>query len=275
MALPTVDELPLRLKYLRLMLRPLVKFCMKGSHSLGEFLQVLKIVYVELAAEEMERSKQRISHSKLSIMTGVHRQDVKRIYEDGEVFTKKVPSLIPRIISTWESHADFTTKSNKPKVLRYDGESGEFAELVFFVSKNLHPGTILFELERTGMVSREGNKVRLTHDLYRNATQEEDRFHHLALNVETLLNAAEENLFEEQPIRNVNLRTDFDNIFVERIPAIRAWLLEESKIFHKRVREFLSQYDKDVNPDPSSDTAGARVVLGTYSVTVEPEHKDL
>ena len=72
------------LKGLRQMLRPLIRFCLKRSVGLQDWVEATKIVYLEVAVEEMTKAGQKVNMSRLSTYTGVHRRDVVRIHKEGE-----------------------------------------------------------------------------------------------------------------------------------------------------------------------------------------------
>ncbi len=75
---------------------------------------------------------------------------------------------------------------------------------------------------------------------------------------------------------NLHLRTDFDNIYTSEIIPIRRWLIAEGKAFHKRAREFLSRFDKDLNEDvDETRKAGGKIVLTSFSFSSSPEDDDL
>ena len=51
--------------------------------------------------------------------------------------------------------------SRNPKTLQLSGVTGDFRELVFSISRDLNPYTVLFELERAGAVHSDENGIQL------------------------------------------------------------------------------------------------------------------
>jgi len=87
-----------------------------------------------------------------------------------------------------------------------------------------------------------------------------------ARDAETLIRAGEENLESStEGVKNLHLRTEYDNIFQEELPIIRQWLYEQGCLFHRRAREYLSKFDKDITPNQKA--GGGRVVLKSFSWT--------
>lgn len=94
-------------------------------------------------------------------MTGLQRRDVSRISGDRQSPTKDVTLLI-RVVGQWSADKRFSNSRGKGRSLGVSGVNSEFAKLVKLVSKDLNPHTILFELERLGIIRRKGNTATLT-----------------------------------------------------------------------------------------------------------------
>lgn len=252
---------------LKSLLRPALRFCLRNSIQVRTVFEAAKTVLVELAVDEIKRTQSEVTISRISVMTGLNRRDAGRIYrEEGSAY--RVDNLSSRVLGLWEQDSRFLTKSRKPRVLRYQGKDSEFKTLVKLVSKELNPATVLFELERTGAVSRTSKGVKLIRAVELYEGKPAKGLDLLARDIDTLATLVEENLFQPSAIRNLHIRTEYDNIIVKELPKIRKWLLKQGKLFHKRTRTYVSQYDIDLNPDITEE-AGARVVLGAFSWTKE------
>ena len=137
------------------------------------------------------------------------------------------------------------------------------------MNKDVNHATLLFELERLGVLKRVASGAKLIRGVnYVNKTPGKG-IELLARDNDTLVQAVEENLFEAQETRNLHLRTEYDNIFREDIPKIREWLFSQGALFHKRAREYLSKFDKDINPR-SEKEGGGTVVISAFSWTSKP-----
>ena len=249
-----------------IMLRPILKFCMRYSIKLPDLVECCKIVLVQLAKEQLEESDVPISMSHISIISGVTRREVKRIYLEK---TEKVEplSLSTKIIGQWRYDASFCTQAGKPRVLDAEGADSEFARLVRSVSGDMNPYTVLFELDRAGVIERTASgKVRLCGPAYGPVDDLKESAKLIATDVSDLMAAIEENMAEEVPqLRNYHLVAEYDNIAKDAVPELKRWLLQHGTRFHKKVAKHLSQFDKDVNPDLADKEAGVRVVFGGFS----------
>lgn len=247
---------------LRLLLRAVVRFCLKNSLAIQEVVEELKTVFVEQARSEITRTNKKASVSKISVVTGLQRRDVLRLTKS-EARAEPPLSLASRVIGQWEQDARFRSASGAPRVLAYEGEHNEFKQLVASVSQDLNYCTILFELERVGAVSKTKTGVKLnrkTLDLKDDAAQ---GLQLLAQDSDDLMTSVLENLFHRAEIPQLHARTEYDNVAVEALPELRAKILQEGAEFHRRMRDYLSQFDHDINP-AQKGRAGARVVIGTF-----------
>ena len=253
-----------------MLMRPIVRFCLRGSNTIQDFIDLAKVVFVEVAADEIGKTAEKVNVSRISVMTGLHRRDVTKIYKEDSEPIRSSPSILTRVIGLWEAGEAYSTKSGKPKTLSYKGDDSEFHQLVTAVSTNIKPGTILFELDRMGLIEKSARGVRLNKRVQRMAGDPEKLFDLLSRDVGTLVDAVEENIVaaeEESP--NLHIRTEYDNVYREDLPTIRVWLREEGKEFHRRAREFIAQYDKDITSKPDK-AAGATVTLGAFSKISDP-----
>lgn len=250
------------LKCLGLCFRPVATFCLKHSIDFQELLEVIKSTLVEQAAQTLEEDGEKVNSSRLSILTGLHRREVQRIYK-GEQKQAHLSHTM-RVIGQWQGDPDFTTKAGKPKVLRHEGDHSEFADLVRKVCTDLHPGTVLFELERLGIVERDGAKLHLLNQAFMPKDDPEEIYKLYATDATHLLHAVDENIFADDPQRNLHIRTEYDNVELDAVPEIRTWLYREGNLLHQKAMNYISKFDLDLNPNPKKK-GGARIVLGSFS----------
>jgi hypothetical protein len=100
-----------------------------------------------------------------------------------------------RVLGQWEQDSRFSTKTGKPRVLSWKGQKSEFAELVKCVTNDVRAGTVLFELPRSGVVVKAPRGLPLIRPTLPVNVDVQSRWDFLARNIETLVRAAEQNLF--------------------------------------------------------------------------------
>ena len=112
------------------------------------------------------------SDSRLAVMTGVHRKDLRRIRTTGTSARSKSLSIVGEVFARWRSSARFLTRRGEPRVLlrqQDDSERPSFEELVRSVTRDVHPRPVLDEMLRLGIVEAQGraaDRVRLLQAAY-------------------------------------------------------------------------------------------------------------
>ncbi|MCB0345463.1 MAG: hypothetical protein KDD66_10110 [Bdellovibrionales bacterium] len=246
------------------MLRPIVRHCIRGSSKIQNLIKLLKEVYVEVAVEELVNSGEKVTLSRISVMTGVQRVDAKKIYRDDESLGPVIGDVASRVIGQWSADKHFLTKDGKPKVLTYEGRDSEFEVLVAKISKNLGPAAVLFELERVGAVQKTRGGLRLEVVSQKLGRHRAYVSRLLGKSVEALMTASYENgLSNQADVPHLHIQTEYDNVFVEDLPKIQEWIKREGRRFHKRARDYISKFDQDINRKVGKP-AGARVLLGAF-----------
>jgi len=230
--------------------------------------EAIKQVYLDLAATSLEAENESVNVSKLSVMTGIHRRDVDRLFKRTDE-TRYGSDLLTRVIGQWQGDRRFSSKG-RPRSLNVEGKDSEFVDLVNSVSKNLNPYTILAELERSGVVERIGSKIKLISRSLQISGDEIEAFSLVAKDSEDLILAVEANVKESNSLKNLHIHTEYDNISEESLATIRHWFLERGKIFHQEARDFLSSHDLDLNPDLKGEKGGYRAAICAFSFTEKP-----
>lgn len=247
----------------RRMLKAVAAICVKNSISFGEFAELGKQAFLEAATQLIAEAGGNVNTSRLSVMTGMHRRDVMRLTADTPEPVKDI-SVASRVLAIWENNPEFQLKNGKPRTLTCGGENNEFATLVAMVSRDVHPASILYKLELSGHIVRERETVKLVKAAHMVAQDLERGMAILSMDMNDLAAAVEGNLSGEQRVPNLHARTEFDNISIEDYNVLRQWILDEGSAFHRKVRQHLAQYDRDINPEISKG-GGLKVVVGSFA----------
>jgi hypothetical protein len=126
---------------------------------------------VEVAARDFRLDGREPSDSRISLLTGVHRKDVRAIRDHGAPLSP--PSrggLAATVLGRWLAGRETTDAEGRPRILPRSAPAGSasFEALVASVSTDLRPRTVLDELLRLGLVTldEETDSVRLLSDGY-------------------------------------------------------------------------------------------------------------
>lgn len=257
-----------RAKCLYLLLLPFVRFCIRHNIAFQEFTQTAKYAFVKSAESYLSEHGQKANASRVSAVTGLTRTDAARLAIISLESNKTSINLLGRVLGAWEQNRQYKNKAGHPRPIRFRGNPNEFRDLVEQVSKHLSPRSVQLELERLGMVKRDGDFLIRLAQAATGSHDSERTFEILSDDIHTLILSIEENTLNIAPISNLHLRTFFDNIFIIDLPHIRKWLIDEGKLFHRKVRDYLSAYDKDIAIDRDlSEEAGGYVSITAFSVT--------
>jgi len=165
------------IKLMRVVLRPLIKLLLRQGISYPFFSDLTKSLYVEVAAE---LTRDNATDSRISLLSGVNRKEVKRIRADELVndqlsdddTTHKLQqaSIGAQLISSWLSHVDLLNESGHPLPLSRtsrDENIPSFDSLVRSVTKDVHPRSILDDWISRGLATLDAqDRVCLTQQAY-------------------------------------------------------------------------------------------------------------
>ncbi len=144
------------------LLRPLVRLLITKGMGLPALTELLKQVYVDVALTEFPTQGKKQTDSSISILTGVHRKDVKRLrtLKDRRYQAPKNLGVSGAMISLWTGSPATTDSAGKPLPLPRQPESPcgpSFDSLVASVSTDVRPRALLDEWLRLGIVSLDTN----------------------------------------------------------------------------------------------------------------------
>jgi hypothetical protein len=153
-------------------LRPLVRYMIERGWTYPALSEMLKAVYVEEALQRQGEENDSVTDSRVSLLTGVHRKDVKRLRAVAGDHAAELPhaaALAARVVAAWTSSPRYLDTNRKPKILpqRHMPNRVSFEGLVREAKADMRANVILDELVRAGVadVDEEG-KVHLLRSAY-------------------------------------------------------------------------------------------------------------
>lgn len=155
---PQTDPPSAVIKALTRLLRPLVRFLISFGVTYPSVISLLKRIYVEEAETAFQVEHKRQTDSRISLITGVHRKDVKRL-RGGSPETTQTPlpvSIGAQMMSIWIGDPNYLDEADKPRPLpriRPNEGGPSFEALVEGVSKDVRPRTVLDEWIRQEIVN--------------------------------------------------------------------------------------------------------------------------
>ncbi len=201
MAGPDQDPFP---RLLRGLLRPLVRTFIARGLTAPDLYRLLKRLYVDVAHEDFRIDDTAPTDSRISLLTGVHRRDVRTFLEEGDdgwEETRRREAAFATVLGQWLARPELTDADGRPKPLPRSGAPGaDFESLVRGVSTDIRPRTVLDELMRQGLVTiGDDGLLHVAPDAVSGPAGEESKLIFFAANVGDHLAAASENLLSEAP----------------------------------------------------------------------------
>ncbi|MEM9049019.1 MAG: DUF6502 family protein [Pseudomonadota bacterium] len=188
----------------RSLLRPLIRALIAQGVTLPSLYRLIKRVYVEVAEDEFGLGGKPPTDSRISLLTGVHRRDIRafRAEEtpDDSAVRRQVTALAT-ILARWLAGPDTVDADGRPRALPRSAAQGvSFEALARDVSSDIRPRTMLDELERQGLVAIDDKGlVHLRQDAFLGPADQDQRVHFFAANVGDHISAAVANLLSETP----------------------------------------------------------------------------
>jgi hypothetical protein len=157
---PSAVNAELALREGAVLMAPVAEWMLRHGVAYPLFAEMMKGVFLEAARAELERGGSRPTQSALSLLSGVHRKDV-RTFEAAPAESKPVPRppLSAQVFTRWLTDRRYRLASGKPRPLPRTGEGRSFESLCRELSSDVHPRTVLDELLRLGHVALDDERV--------------------------------------------------------------------------------------------------------------------
>ena len=193
------------IRAVRVILRPLIRFMLSHGLTYTILTDILKSIYVEVATDEFRLENKRQTDSRISLLTGVHRKDVKRLSEmiEADLPPPENVTLGAQLVAKWVGDRLYTDGQGRPIPLaRGAREGGEksFESLVATVNKDIRSRAILDEWLRLGIVHMDVNDhVCLDTEAFIPKQGFEEKAFYLQQNLHDHISASVSNMLELAP----------------------------------------------------------------------------
>ena len=156
----TPQQAELALREATVLLAPVVLWLLRHGVSFPALADLLKPLFVEAARAELQRGATKPTQSALSLLSGVHRKDVRTIADAPPAARRSPrPTLAAQVFTRWLHDPRYRGRHGKPQALPRTGPGRTFETLSRELSNDVHPRTVLDELLRLGQVALEGDRV--------------------------------------------------------------------------------------------------------------------
>ena len=250
-------------------MRPLVRLMMRGGVTFPILADALRGLFVEVAVSDILTDPKARTDSRISLLTGVHRKEIKRLRglppDAPEV--AEIVTLASQIIARWVGGAAFIDSTGRPLPLpraRPDSASAapSFDRLVESVTTDVRPRAVLDDLLAHGAVYMDSeDRVQLNADAFIPRPGGEEQLFYFARNLHDHVAAAAANLAAAGVPPFLDRSVHYD-----RLTSAQAKALEEY------AREAAMRALLDVNrqalalteAEPETTASHRRVNFGVY-----------
>jgi hypothetical protein len=246
----------------RAMLKPIASFLMKCGMTYREFADISKSAFVEVATGEYGIRGRPTNISRVALLTGISRKEVKRQREllgQREEASPGKTTDATRVLSGWYQDADFLDDAGAPLSLPLDGDGMTFTALCERCAGDIPVTTMLKELKRVAAVAEEPDgRLKVLRRYYMPTpfdpqwiTNAGSVFADLGGNINHNLVANDKN-----PSRFLGRATD-EAIDAAVIPQFREFVEERGSRFLEAIDDWLTRHRVE------SKTGGGRTVKRT------------
>lgn len=261
------------------LLRPLVRILLRHGVTYAELSEVVKTVYVAVAALEFRVPGKKMSKARIAIVTGLTRKEVQRIAEidDREKGGHKTNlSRIGRVLSGWHTDPEFTGPYGMPLELRYDSEvAGDetFVRLVQRYSGDMTPRAMLDELLRVGAVlETDQNWFKVVRREYVPHTLAPDFLERVGRGVHNFVHTIEMNMQKTGPGKGRFERTvrPDTGIRAQDLPLFDQYVRQRSQALLEDIDNWLTKLEQPTKKDEVIQTG-----VGIYHFVVEDDEYEV
>jgi len=136
-----------------LVLRPVARALLRAGIGYREFAEISKTAFVDVAGKDYGLRGRPTNISRVAVMTGLTRKEVRRIRDKTEVGNGTgLAKLTPmgQVMHRWYTESEFLADNGKPLVLPFDNGDVSFSALVKKFGGDIPPGAMRTELKRIG-----------------------------------------------------------------------------------------------------------------------------
>ena len=246
-------------------LRPLARLLLAEGIPLQTAIELLKQALVDSAVEDFPAHRTP-TDSGVSLMTGVHRKDVKRLRQSLSAprHTPPTVSMGARLVSTWLTRAPFVDADEVPKPLprlRSQGGDVSFEALVECLSKDIRPRAVLDELLRVGAVQLDDeDRVTLSAEAFIPSAGVDERLYYLGRALGDHMEASSRNVLGT-PRPFMDRMVHYDNIPLADMEELRAHAEKAGMQALRQVNRRAMEASEHETDEPQ------RITFGVYFYT--------
>lgn len=247
-------------------LRPLVRILLRNGISYGTFADLAKREFLDVAAREFSVKGRKQTVSRIAVLTGLTRKEVKRLSEQEPSADRSSADRYQRaarVVAGWRRDGAFLDPEGVPAVLSIGGTENSFQVLVRRYSGDIPYRAILDELVADGSaVQLDGQRIQLTGRAYVPCRDETMKLHILGVDTAFLIDTIGHNIDAPGPEARFQRKVMYDNLPDEALPQFRRLSAGAAQRLLETLDVWLARHDRDSNPKAAGhgrNTAGVGI----------------
>jgi hypothetical protein len=255
------------------LLRPLLRVFIAQGITLPVLVRLLKELYVEVAEASFPMPGRVQTDSRINLLTGVHRKDVRMLRGRGreEDRPSTVVSRNAQMISIWAGAPDYLDGRGRPRALPRTGARPSFESLVETISKDIRPRVVLDEWLRLGLIRVDDKEhIHLNDAAFVPREDFDDLAFYFGRNLRDHIAASGHNLLGETPPM-LERAVYYEKLTPQSITELAAYTrklaMQMLVTVNKKAFE-LAQLDKD------APGASHRLTFGAYFFSTSDDAQD-
>ncbi len=252
------------------LLRPVVRLALRCGVTYPVLADHVRGLFVEIAQQEPTDSPSGWTDSRLSLRTGVHRKEIRRLRLEPPPADDAVPDIVTsssRIIAAWLGNPAWTAADGTPLPLPRTAPPGvpSFESLVATITTDVRPRAVLDEWLSRGFVSLDPqDRVVLNARAFVPAPGEGAQLFYFGRNLHDHAAAAAHNVLATGPAPFLERSLHYDRLTPDIAARLAALGREEAQDLLIRLNRTAIAWLGPDDTTPPSDQPTQRVNLGIY-----------
>jgi hypothetical protein len=253
-------------------LRPIARWLLKSGVTWKEFAELSRGVFVSVAAEDFGLRGRPTNVSRIALLTGMTRREVRRYRESGvgmpaeDVRAEDDLNHASRVLAGWHLDAEFIDAIGKPRELEAKGQGATFEQLVRRYAGDIPVTALIKELVRSNSIERTPDgRYHALRRFYMPRAMDGQAVERAGAVIADLAMTVEHNLTRDaaEPPRFEG-RAQNRHVDPRQLPAFRAFMEREGQAFLERCDEWLSAHEaRQVDGAP---VATLRLGVGVFAI---------
>jgi len=247
--------------------RALAVMLLKQGISYPIFSDIARKAFTD-ASQDFEVEGRKLSDSRIAILTGLSRKEIKRLKELADfqdaTYEKKHNRAV-RIVTAWNREQKYLTSAGKPRVLPVSGNSPSLHELVTEFGGGVPTRAVIDELSRVGAIveSRKGY-WRLENPAYLPKDSDAAVMNVIGADVPLLIKTINHNLEADPKEKLFQRKVMYQEIPETEARKFRKYAADESFKLLKKLDRWLAKTATRLSDKNANDEKRYRVGISAF-----------